>query len=47
LWAEPFALQDSSVLSVLAKADALIVRPPDAAPAGAGDRIQIIPLDSY
>ena len=45
LWAEPFALQDSSVLSVLAKADALIVRAPDAPPAAAGDRAEIIPLD--
>ena len=47
IWAEPFALQDSSVLSVLAKADALIVRLPDAAPAEAGDRVEIIPLDGY
>ena len=47
LWAEPFALQDSSVLSVLAKADALIVRTPNAPHAAAGDRIPIIALDGY
>jgi molybdopterin molybdotransferase len=47
LWAEPFALQDSSALSVLAKADALIVRLPDAAPAEAGDRAEIISLDGF
>jgi molybdopterin molybdotransferase len=47
VWAEPFALQDSSMLSVLAKADALVVRAPDAPPAATGDRTEIIPLDGY
>jgi molybdopterin molybdotransferase len=33
----PFPVQDSSMLSVLAAADALVVREPHAAPASAGD----------
>ncbi len=47
VWAEPFDTQDSSMLSVLAQADALIVRPPDSLAAKAGDRSEIIPLDGY
>jgi molybdopterin molybdotransferase len=47
VWAEPFELQDSSMLSVLAKADALVVRAPNAPPANAGDHTEIIPLDGY
>ncbi len=47
VWAEPFELQDSSMLSVLAKADALVVRVPNAPPADTGDRTDIIPLDGY
>ena len=42
--ATPFAKQDSSMLSRLAAADALIVRPPHAGPAAAGDSVIIIPL---
>ncbi len=42
--ATPFAKQDSSMLSRLAAADALIVRPPRARPAAAGDSVAIIPL---
>jgi molybdopterin molybdotransferase len=47
LWVDAFDLQDSSMLSTLAQADALIVRPPHAAPASAGDRVDVIPLDGY
>jgi molybdopterin molybdotransferase len=42
---EAFAIQDSSMLSVLARADALIVRMPDAPPAKAGDRVEILVLE--
>ena len=42
--ATPFAKQDSSMLSRLAAAEALIVRPPHAPPAAAGDSVNIIPL---
>lgn len=45
LWAEPFAVQDSSMLSILANADALIVRAPDSGTAEIGDRVEIISLD--
>ncbi|MGH6879246.1 MAG: molybdopterin molybdotransferase MoeA [Rhizomicrobium sp.] len=44
LWAEPFTLQDSSMQSALAAADALIVRPPYAAAAQEGECVEIIPL---
>lgn len=40
----PFDKQDSSMLSRLARADALIVRPPFAAPAKTGDQAQILRL---
>jgi molybdopterin molybdotransferase len=46
-WADPFDTQDSSVLSVLAQADALIVRRPNAEAAKPGDRIEIIALDGF
>ena len=46
-WAEPFARQDSSMLSILAQADALIVRAPKVAAAEPGDRVDVIPLDGY
>ena len=36
--------QDSSLLSVLAAADALVVRPPGAAPLPAGAEVDFIPL---
>ena len=40
----PLPVQDSSMLGVLATADCLIVRPPHAPAAQAGDRCRIIPL---
>ena len=42
--ATPFARQDNAMMSRLAKADALIVRPPFAPAAAQGDRVTIIPL---
>jgi molybdopterin molybdotransferase len=42
---EAFTIQDSSMLSVLAKADALIVRTPNAPAAKAGDPVRILPLE--
>ena len=42
---EPFTVQDSSMLSSLARADALIVRPPHAPAAKNGDRVPILLLD--
>jgi molybdopterin molybdotransferase len=45
VWAEPFAVQDSSMQKVLAEADALIVRPPHAPAAKEGDEVRIIPLE--
>ena len=45
LWAEPFAIQDSSMLSVFAAADALVLRMPHAPAAGTGERIDVIVLD--
>ena len=47
LWVDPFDIQDSSMLSVLARADALVVRPPAAAHAEPGDRVDVIPLDGF
>ncbi|MFN3232731.1 MAG: gephyrin-like molybdotransferase Glp [Alphaproteobacteria bacterium] len=44
LVATPFDLQDSSVLSLFALADALVVRPPHARASKAGDKVQILPL---
>jgi molybdopterin molybdotransferase len=44
LWAAPFPVQDSSMLSTLARADALIVRPPHAPAAAAGAPVDILPL---
>jgi molybdopterin molybdotransferase len=41
----PFASQDSSLTSVLAMADALLIRPAFAPAAGAGDPCRFIPLD--
>lgn len=38
------AMQDSSLLATLARADCLIVRPPGAAAANAGDSVEILPL---
>lgn len=45
LWAEPFPVQDSSMLSLLSKADCLIVRAPYAAVANVGERVEAILLD--
>ncbi len=42
--ATPFDRQDSSMLRVLAKADCLVLRAPNAPPARAGDPVEIIPL---
>jgi len=44
LVATPFSKQDSSMLSRLAAADALIIRPPHAPPAKTGDAVQIVHL---
>jgi molybdopterin molybdotransferase len=44
LIATAFDLQDSSMLATLARADALIVRPPHAPAAAAGERISVLPL---
>jgi molybdopterin molybdotransferase len=40
-------VQDSSMLAVLAQADALIVRPPNAPAAACGDLCQVIRLDRF
>lgn len=44
LVATPFPKQDSAMLSLIAKADALIVRAPHAPAAKAGDMTEIVPL---
>jgi molybdopterin molybdotransferase len=44
-WTEPFAIQDSSMLSVFARADCLVVRKPHAPAADIGDRVEILLLD--
>ncbi|MBL6954185.1 MAG: molybdopterin molybdotransferase MoeA [Alphaproteobacteria bacterium] len=41
----PFVQQDSSMLSRLAQADCLVLRPPHADPAKIGDRVEILPLN--
>ena len=43
--ATPFAVQDSSMQRTFREAHALIVRPPGAKVAGAGDVVQILRLD--
>ncbi len=43
-WAEPFPVQDSSMQSAFAAADALIVRAPHAPAAAAGERVGFVPL---
>jgi molybdopterin molybdotransferase len=45
LHATPAALQDSSLVKVMARADGLIVRPPRAEPAGAGAPCRVIAFD--
>lgn len=47
VWAEPFDTQDSAMLSVFARADALIVRKPSAEAANPGDRVEIMPLEGF
>ncbi|HET9903100.1 MAG TPA: gephyrin-like molybdotransferase Glp [Xanthobacteraceae bacterium] len=42
--ATPFSVQDSSMMSALDAADCLVVRPPHAPPARAGEPCRIIPL---
>ncbi|AWK85820.1 gephyrin-like molybdotransferase Glp [Azospirillum thermophilum] len=44
LVATPFPRQDSAITSLYARADCLVVRPPHAPPAEAGERVTIIPL---
>jgi len=44
-WVEPFKVQDSSMQSTLAQADALIIRPPHAPAAASGAKVEILPLD--
>lgn len=44
-WVEPFAIQDSSMLSVFARADCLIVRKPHAPAAQKGEQVEILGLD--
>jgi molybdopterin molybdotransferase len=43
--ATPFDKQDSSMLSRLAQADALLVRPPHAPALSAGDPVEVVPID--
>ncbi len=43
-WTEALPIQDSSMLSTLAEADALIVRAPNAAPASIGERVDVVAL---
>ncbi len=45
LEARPFDKQDSSMMSLLARADCLVVRQPLAPAAAQGDSVEIIPLD--
>jgi molybdopterin molybdotransferase len=42
---KPFRDQDSSLVSVFARADALVVRPPGVPAAGAGDTVEVLRLD--
>jgi molybdopterin molybdotransferase len=44
LLATPASAQDSSLVKTMAGADGLIVRPPQAAPAKAGDPCRVIPF---
>ncbi|MGH7125248.1 MAG: molybdopterin molybdotransferase MoeA [Stellaceae bacterium] len=44
LEAKPFEKQDSSMMSLLARSDCLVVRPPHAPAAKTGERVAIIPL---
>ncbi|WP_449441447.1 molybdopterin molybdotransferase MoeA [Shumkonia mesophila] len=42
--ATPFEAQDSALMARFADADCLVVRPPHAPPARAGERVEIVPL---
>jgi len=44
LEAKPFEKQDSSMMSLLARSDCLVVRPPNAPAVKAGERVTVIPL---
>jgi molybdopterin molybdotransferase len=44
LIAQPFPVQDSSMLLLIAKADCLVVRPPHAPAIKAGEEVDIVPL---
>jgi len=44
--ATPDVRQDSSMMAIFADADCLVVRSPQAAPARAGERVEIVPLRS-
>ncbi|GHB35401.1 molybdopterin molybdenumtransferase MoeA [Pseudovibrio japonicus] len=44
LTTQPFSKQDSSMLALLAKADALIIRPPHAPAAKAGEKVDLLKL---
>ena len=45
LWADPFLIQDSSMLSVFASANGLIIRALHAPAAKVGDNVNVLPLD--
>lgn len=47
LVASPFAVQDSSMIAILAKADCLVIREPYAPPTKAGNRCVILSLKSF
>jgi molybdopterin molybdotransferase len=47
LWADPFDIQDSSMQSVFAAADALILRPPYASPVRTGERVEVMFLPGF
>ncbi|MGH6870994.1 MAG: molybdopterin molybdotransferase MoeA [Rhizomicrobium sp.] len=44
-WADPFAVQDSSMLSTLAAADALVIRAPQAPAVPAGSPVEVLLLE--
>jgi molybdopterin molybdotransferase len=45
LWAEPFRRQDSSMLRLLADAQGLVIRPPEAPALVAGAEVPLLPLE--
>jgi len=45
LEARPFGAQDSSMMSLLARSDCLVLRPPHAAAAKAGDTVEVVLLE--